>query len=104
MENGGALNVFYRAVGWRKAGGRGEGGGGGGTSISLVTGDGNGEEDTTGCNHFRRGRRRGGSTVWKADGTSKSGAHKKIKCSHRGTQLFRNLLKLNVHDDVGCCC
>jgi hypothetical protein len=52
MENGGALNVFYRAVGWRKAGGRGEGGGGGGTSMSLVTGDGNGEGDAMGYDHF----------------------------------------------------
>jgi hypothetical protein len=57
MENRGALDVFYRAVGWRKAGGRGEGCGGGGTSMSLVTGDENGKGDATGCNHFRRGRR-----------------------------------------------
>jgi hypothetical protein len=54
VENGGALGAFYRVVGWRNAGGRGEGGSG--ASVTPVTGDGNGEGEATGCGRFQRGR------------------------------------------------
>jgi hypothetical protein len=37
-----------------------------------ITGDGNGKGETTGCGRFHRERRRGGSTVREADGTTKS--------------------------------
>jgi hypothetical protein len=63
VENGGALGGFYRAVGRRKAGGRGEGGGGGGTSMAPVMGNGNGEGEATGCGRFRRGRGGGGEAA-----------------------------------------
>jgi hypothetical protein len=52
MDNGGALIAPF--IGWRKAGGQEEGGSGGGTSMAPVTGDGNGEGEAMGCNHFQR--------------------------------------------------
>jgi hypothetical protein len=55
--------VFYRVVGWRKAGGQGEGGSDSGTSMAPVMGDGNGEGEALGCGHFRRGRRGGGEAT-----------------------------------------
>jgi hypothetical protein len=40
-------------------GGRSRGGSSSRTSMMLVMGDGNGEEESMGCSHLRRGRERG---------------------------------------------
>jgi hypothetical protein len=40
--------------------------------MAPVTRDENGEGEALRCGHFRRGRRRGGTTVLEADGTAKS--------------------------------
>jgi hypothetical protein len=47
-------HTFYSIVGRWKAGGSG-----GRTSMMLVMGDGNGEEESMGCNHLQRGREGG---------------------------------------------
>jgi hypothetical protein len=56
VENGGVLDAFYRAIGWKKAGSRWERHGDG-TSVASITGDGNGEAEVMGCGRFWRGRR-----------------------------------------------
>jgi hypothetical protein len=73
-ENGGALSAFYRTVGRRNAGDRGEGGGGGRTSMTPVTGDENRKGEVMGWCHFHRGRRQGGSMWQEADGIATSDA------------------------------
>jgi hypothetical protein len=42
--------------------------------MTLVTGDGNGEEEAMGCNHFQRGRERGGEAAsgWRSKMTKEN--------------------------------
>jgi hypothetical protein len=72
--------VFYRAVGWRKAGGQGEEGSGSETSMSPVMGDGNDEGEVMWCDRFRRGR---GEETRQLHGAT-GGRHNEERCGGQG--------------------